>query len=134
MSTNQVVVDTDVIIDWLRRIEPQRTVFRRLFEENRVFLTTVSAYELRVGSELTRGQVSLEPLFEPDRTLSFDLLAAVEAGKIETELRGRRQEIGPGDTLIAGICLSRDLAILTRNHGHFSRVPGLEVLTPADFQ
>lgn len=35
--------------------------------------------------------------------------------------------------LIAAICLEHSLPLLTLNERHFSRVPGLQVLTPDTF-
>lgn len=125
----QIVVDTDIIVDYLRKVEPQASVFKRLFLEDRVLFTAVSAYELRVGSKQTKRQANLKLLFQPRNTLPLDLPSAIEAGKILTELRAKREEISPGDVLISGICLSNNLPILTRNERHFNRVPKLKVIT-----
>jgi predicted nucleic acid-binding protein len=38
--------------------------------------------------------------------------------------------IGMADYMIAGICVARSAALLTRNRAHFERVPGL-ALVPA---
>ena len=38
--------------------------------------------------------------------------------------------IGLPDTMIAGICLSQDLPLLTRNTRHYTRVAGLQIFTP----
>ena len=130
---NQIIVDTDIIVDYLRKVEPQTNLFRQLLLEDRVLFTVISAYELRVGSEQTKRQANLKLLFQPQNTLPLDLTAAIEAGKILAELRARGQEIGPGDILISGICLSNNLPVLTRNEGHFSRVPKLKVMTIHDF-
>ncbi|MBC8496778.1 MAG: type II toxin-antitoxin system VapC family toxin [Anaerolineales bacterium] len=40
--------------------------------------------------------------------------------------------IGVLDTQIAGICLSHNLPLLTRNTDHFQRVPGLELISPEE--
>jgi len=42
------------------------------------------------------------------------------------ELEGRA--IGSADLQIAGICLSRDLPLWTRNRARFERTQGLELL------
>ena len=46
-----------------------------------------------------------------------------------TCLRSKGQAINPGDNLIAGICLAHDKVSVTRNVGHFRRVPDLKVVT-----
>jgi predicted nucleic acid-binding protein len=131
---NQIVVDTDIIVDYLRKVDPQASVFKRLFLEDQVLFTSISAYELRVGSEQTKRQANLKLLFQPRNTLPLDLASAIEAGKILTELRAKGEEISPGDILISGICLSNNLPVLTRNEGHFKRVPKLKVMTIHDFE
>lgn len=130
---NKVVVDTDVIIDYLRRVEPQADVFKELYVEDRVLFTSVSAYELRVGSERAKRQIKLQDLFQPENTLVFDLKSAIIAGRVLTDLRTKGQEISPGDILIAGICLSNGLPLLTRNTEHFCRIPKLRLLSAQDF-
>jgi len=44
----------------------------------------------------------------------------------------RNEDIGIKDVLVASVCLEHSLPLLTLNERHFSRVPGLRVLTPAD--
>jgi tRNA(fMet)-specific endonuclease VapC len=53
--------------------------------------------------------------------LPFD----VEAITVFDELRGQRVRISTMDLRIAAIALSRNLILLTRNVGDFSKVPGL---------
>ena len=57
--------------------------------------------------------------------LDFDATAAADFGRIKTALR--KTPIGPLDTLIAAHARSRDLIVVTKHIGEFSRVPGLLV-------
>jgi len=61
--------------------------------------------------------------------LPLDAWSARRAGAIDLSLRRKGQPINPGDHLIAGICLARDLALVTRNANRFSRVADLKVVT-----
>jgi len=45
----------------------------------------------------------------------------------------RNQDIGVKDVLIAAICSTHDTPLLSLNERHFSRVSGLQVVTPASF-
>ena len=130
---NQIIVDTDIIIDYLRKIEPQAEVFKKLYIEGRILFTSVSAYELRVGSEQTKRHIKLQTLFQSETTLALDLDSAIHAGKLLTILRAKGQEISPGDILIAGICISNNLPLLTRNAEHFGRIPNLQLFSFEDF-
>ncbi|MEW6183959.1 MAG: type II toxin-antitoxin system VapC family toxin, partial [Bacillota bacterium] len=57
--------------------------------------------------------------------------AACMAANIERGLRQQGMVIGTRDVFIAGTCLAHGLTIVTGNIEHFSRVPGLEVISPA---
>jgi len=58
----------------------------------------------------------------------FDLKAAEISANIESSLEGKGKSIGFPDTLIAGICISSSVPLLTLNTKHFSRVTGLELI------
>jgi tRNA(fMet)-specific endonuclease VapC len=57
--------------------------------------------------------------------IRFDDEDAQAAGKLRAELAKKGQTIGSYDTLIAGQCLCKQLAIVTSNTSEFSRVEGL---------
>jgi tRNA(fMet)-specific endonuclease VapC len=59
--------------------------------------------------------------------LPFDAEDARAAGEIRALLTKRGTPIGPYDVLIAGQALARDLTLITRNVGEFSRVDGLRI-------
>ena len=59
--------------------------------------------------------------------LPFDLAAAEQAATVRAQLEAQGTPIGPVDALIAGIALSRNLTVVTRNTREFGRVAGLNV-------
>ena len=59
--------------------------------------------------------------------LGFDQEDARQAGAIRAMLAAVGTPIGPYDVLIAGQSQARDLTLITRNTGEFSRVRGLRV-------
>ncbi|MGH7081033.1 MAG: PIN domain-containing protein [Acetobacteraceae bacterium] len=59
--------------------------------------------------------------------LEFDQEDAREAGEIRAALASAGTPIGPYDVLIAGQARARDLILITRNVGEFSRVRGLRI-------
>ena len=60
--------------------------------------------------------------------LPFDLKASEVSANIESSLDRKGKGIGIPDTLIAGICISNNLPLLTLNTLHFSRVTGLNLI------
>ena len=59
--------------------------------------------------------------------LPLDERAADAAAEIRRTLERSGHPIGMADGLIAGIVVSNEGALLTRNRQHFERVPGLRL-------
>lgn len=128
-----VILDTDILIDFLNNREPGVSLVSYLIEAELSLTTVISAYELWAGAKGIGLRKKLDALFEDIFCLPLTLRAAKAAGEIALRLKRKGSEIGPGDSLIAGICLSHGLPLITRNIGHFQRIEGLQVLSPQDF-
>ncbi|MFW6012455.1 MAG: type II toxin-antitoxin system VapC family toxin [bacterium] len=120
-----ILVDSDVFIDALRGREPSRSKIADGLEEGTLVTTTVTAFELLSGARSTKQAERIDALLAPLELLPFDEDASRAAAGARRELEARGETIGMGDYLIAGICLSRALPLLTRNRNRFDRVPGL---------
>jgi tRNA(fMet)-specific endonuclease VapC len=123
-----VVVDTDLVIDFLRGKGDGVGLVRRTLADGSLRLSAVTAFELRVGADFLRREGSIARLLS-GRTLPFDLECALHAGSIASALAARGQRIGLADSLQAGVARRFGLPVATRNTRHFLRVPGLRVAT-----
>lgn len=121
-----VVVDTDLVIDFLRGKGAGTTLVRELIAGHRFRVTAVTAFELRVGADFTERRSDIMRLVG-SRTFPLDPASALRAGEVATVLRQAGQGIGLADCLQAGICLNFDLPLATRNRKHFERVEGLNL-------
>lgn len=123
-----IVADSDVLIDALRGRPEAAARIDRALESGALATTAITAFELRSGarSEETSGKV--ETLLAALLILPFDEAAAGKAAEVRRTLEATGEPIGMADYLIAGVCLARSAALLTRNRGHFERVPNLEVV------
>ena len=63
----------------------------------------------------------------PLEILEFDSLAAVEYGRIRTNLEKNGTPIGPMDLLIAANAIAENLVLVTNNEREFERVEGLKI-------
>lgn len=61
------------------------------------------------------------------RSLPFDDVAAESYAEIRADLSRRGQLIGPNDLMIAAICLSREVTLITHNVSEFGRIIGLAI-------
>jgi predicted nucleic acid-binding protein len=125
-----IVLDTDVASSLMRPNRDTRLVswFDALPSES-IWLTAVTVYELRYGIEaLPEGRrrdeldrainLALTDDFR-DRVLPLDEAAAAIAASLAVSRRRQGRSIEIRDTLIAGIVLSRNAELATRNVRHF---------------
>lgn len=122
-----VVVDTDLLIDFLRGRGAGVPLVRAMLADHRLRVTAVTAFELRVGADFLARRDDILRLTRA-RTLPLDLASALRAGEVAVALRSSGQDIGMADCLQAGICLRHDLPLATRNRKHFDRVDGLGLI------
>ncbi|MDD4944293.1 type II toxin-antitoxin system VapC family toxin [Rhodoferax sp.] len=59
--------------------------------------------------------------------LDFDQAAARQAGQVRAHLQTLGTPIGPYDLQVAGVALSQNLTLVSRNTREFQRVPGLRL-------
>jgi tRNA(fMet)-specific endonuclease VapC len=124
---NLVVVDTDLLIDYLRGRGPGARLVRTLIRENRLRTSAVTAFELRVGSDFLSRRDDIMRLLRR-RTFPLDMASALRGGEIASALRQKGQEIGFADCLQAGTCLRHDVPLATRNRKHFERIDRLRLV------
>ena len=122
-----LVVDTDVLIDFLAGIEPSASRIVKGLESGTLHTTVINRFELLSGAKKSQHKELTEKLLEALTTISLDPNAADKAAEIRITLEAAGKTIGMGDSLIAGIVLSQKGILLTRNRRHFERVEGLKL-------
>lgn len=121
------VADTDVLIDFLRdRGDGARRIELEL-KTGRLCTTAVSAFELWVGAKSPQEKAAVGTLLSALSIIPLDAPAANDSGEVFRTLKAKGITIGMADSLIAGICLSRNAMLITRNKKHFSHVQGLKL-------
>jgi len=123
------VADTDVLIDFLRGAEPAASRVAEALEAGAALATTtITRFELMAGARGRRQRAAVEALLAALPALPLGTPAADQAAGVRRELESRGEGIGMADSLIAGIVLTHDAQLLTRNRRHFERVPALAVV------
>ena len=120
-----IVADSDILIDALRGREPTGERMAAALRAGSVSTTAISRFELLSGARTQREREKVALLLGPMSILSFDDAAAGIAAEVRRRLERSGTGIGMADYLIAGICLSRQADLWTRNHAHFARIPDL---------
>ena len=135
METNKTIIDTDLLIDLLRNQKQATAFIAKLEEKNYVLATTpINIFELHYGAhkseESEKNLQAINILISRLSILPLTSKAAQKAGHLYAQLERQGQPIGLRDTLIAAIALTREYSVATRNHAHFNRLSGLEIITP----
>jgi tRNA(fMet)-specific endonuclease VapC len=126
------VLDSDVLIDYLRGAGPGRDLVRELRGSLGYRMTAVTAFELSLGRGRDRNR-DAEAALLAVRCLALDRGAAVGAGSLLRQLHAEGVGIEFRDAMQAGICREAGATLLTSNIRHFAHVPGLQVITPRDW-
>ena len=129
MENQLIVVDTDVIIDFFNGLSPGADVMLRLISRQEAALTSISVFELYAGIEGKKRLAQIETLIQTVTILPLDVIEAVIAGKIYTQLKLNGQLIGTHDILIAAVCVANTLPVYTKNMAHFSKIEDIRVLS-----
>lgn len=125
------VVDTDVLIDYLRGRGPGAELLARLGRGG-YRVTAVTAFELALGAAHRLDPRPVQALLDTS-TLALTPRGGLLGGEALARLRGDGRGIDVRDALQAGVCLDADLPLVTRNVRHFERVPGLRAVRPGDW-
>jgi tRNA(fMet)-specific endonuclease VapC len=123
------VLDSDVLIDYLRGAGPGRDLVRRLLLGKGYRVTAVTAFELALGRSYRESPRPVHAILAAP-LLTLSRRSALRGGELLSELRRRGEMIDIRDAMQAGICLESDATLVTRNASHFERVPGLRVASP----
>jgi predicted nucleic acid-binding protein len=127
-----ICFDTDFIIDLLREKPNAAAKYEEL--EDDLATTEINYFEVLFGifkkRELSQKELnSAEQLFDTLNILALDHNSSYSAAEIAGRLSKQGLVIEINDNLIAGMCVSKNCAILTKNVKHFSRIKGLKVET-----
>ena len=124
------LLDTDTLIYVFKRLG-NCLVRLNAQPDDRIAISSISLFELEYGMGKSENRIKMDSyvlnLCKRYAVLDFDLAAARQAGGLRALLHTQGKPIGPYDVQIAGVALSKNLTIVTRNTREFSRVPGLKV-------
>ena len=125
-------MDTDVVIDFFNGVFPGAEVMSKLISSQEVALTSISVFELYAGIEGKRRLSQIETLIQGVTILPLDVIEAVIAGRIYTQLKSKGQLVGTHDILIAATCVANRIPLYTKNVAHFSKIEDILILTNND--
>ena len=123
----KVLLDTSVVIDFLRRKDKEKSALFLLAEdENQLFASIITHTELYAGKSVWENQEALkeiELLFSGINLLLLDELTSKEAGRIRANYQTNLL-----DAIIAATALRHSLSLATLNVKDFEMIKKLQIL------
>ena len=127
----KVLLDTDVIVDFLRNGIDKSDIFRDIKDKKaQAFVSVITAFELYNGALLSPNpKQKLEDLsiiLGSMEIMPFDNTQSYVASKIYAYLVKNGAKLEMRDILIASCAITKNIKILTNNKKHFNRIPELQ--------
>ena len=129
MENRRILVDTSIIIDYLRNQDRLDTKFIKLFNDNELCLSTISIFELYNGATSESKKLDIETLCNNMEIIDFDINTAKIASEVFRNLRLKNKIIEFRDILISSTAIQHNLPIAILNIKHFERIDNLNLIT-----
>jgi len=129
MENRRILIDTSILIDYLRCIDKQKTKFVSLFKEYTLCVSTITIFELLNGATTEDKQLVIKKVLKPLVIVDFNISCAEKASEIFRILRKQNKLIEFRDILIGATAIENDLPVATFNKKHFERLPDIELIT-----
>jgi tRNA(fMet)-specific endonuclease VapC len=123
------LLDTNICIALLNENPQAVAKFNRYFSQ--CYLSIIVVSELYKGvycsQQVAKNIETLTEFIELLPVEPFEIAAAIEFGKIQSELRKLGKPTGEFDALIAAVARSRDDILVTNNIKDFINIPNLKL-------
>ena len=126
----QVLVDTSMLIDYLRCKEKNKTPFYRIFSQSKYHpvISLITVTELWAGQSLKDKKTLrvVEELVKKCKIIYLNLKTSKQAGEI---LRQTNYQVSFQDAQIAALALENQLPLFTLDTQDFQKIKGLKFLS-----
>jgi predicted nucleic acid-binding protein len=113
-----VLVDSDIAIDYLRGSQDAANLLGKLWKENKAHLSILSVYELYAGMRAVEKE-DTEGFINACNIEPVTMHIARKAGEIYRHWRSKGKTITSIDCMIAATATIQKLKIATRNTEHY---------------
>ena len=128
MATSDILIDTSIIIDHLRKRNERKSLLFHLVDRHRLHASTIVEFELFVGANTPEKVQDVEYILQCCIIIPFTSEIARHAARLHQHLLQSNQRIEVQDLLIASTAVIYELPVMTLNHEHFARIESLILL------
>lgn len=123
-----ICLDSSVLIEYYRKTKKEKSFLFQLAGKYNFKIPAIVKYEIYKGDK--KGDPLWNTTFADTEIFPFDGESAEIAAEIYLDLRNKNRLIPTDDILIAVTSLRNKLKLATLNEKHFSRISGLDIITP----
>ena len=128
MENTRVLIDTGIVIEYLRSYDKENTEFVKLFREFDLCISVISVFELNNGATNKSKQNDINAVCRNIEIVDFDLAISKKASEIYRSLRSQNKLIEFRDILIGATAVEQQITIATKNKKHFERIPNIQII------
>lgn len=120
------ILDTDVIIDYINGEDKVKDIIDKRSSEGQIYTTIINQYELLKGTESDDEDTAVGGILANLTVQPLDSASVTESSLIFKRLKKKGNIIPEQDILIAGVAISRNDILITRDR-HFKEISGLKL-------
>ena len=124
-------VDTNIVVDILKG---DLITIKKMeeFTNTEICITPIIASELYEGcyksARVEKALVLVEDFISNTTFLDFNIKSCKLYGQIYKFLQSKGRITEEKDLMIASICITHNVTLITKNKKHFQNIPGLKVM------
>ncbi len=128
MEHRDILIDTNIIIDFLRKQNKQQSYLWRIKEANfNCIISTITVFELYAGAISSRHKDDLKKLIKWLDIQPLTTEIAQLSAEIYKNLKVNNQLIEFRDIFIGATAIAINIPLLTLNEKHFIRIEGIRI-------
>jgi tRNA(fMet)-specific endonuclease VapC len=128
MEYRAVLIDTSIVIDYLRSADKPGTKFISHFKASELHISVITVFELLNGATNDAKITDIRKILNSLSILDFDFRCAEKASEIYRKLRIQNKMIEFRDILIGATAIVNNLPVSTFNKKHFDRLDDLKII------
>jgi tRNA(fMet)-specific endonuclease VapC len=128
MEYPAVLIDTSLVIDYLRNSDKPATKFISLFKVYDLYLSVITVFELLNGATTKAKHADIRKICNSLTIVDFDIRCAEKASEIYRELRIQNKMIEFRDILIGATAMVHNFPVSTLNKKHFERLHSIKMI------
>ena len=123
---NAYLIDSDILIDYLRGFSDTRTFLFNLKEQGYLMISTINVVEIYSGRDIknSKKRKIIDDFINEFKIIPLEEDIAKQAGIIRM-----KYQTPFADAIIAATAINSHFSLVTKNIKHFSKIKGLKLKT-----